>query len=810
MMIKKNTSFYRALRYIFISTSIIAGLVILLGASGCPTTTPTTLITTRDDKGVWFITGPETEDLYNVFEAMGYAVASDRLWQAELYRRSARGTLSEIFGTDSLPTDIFIRTTGYSDQELEGGFDALDTECQNILNGYVAGFNRHINEIRRNLLLLPIEFTIQGFLHGFIFIPEDWTVLDVLALMALLQRNFDPEAMAQGQIDNAALYNELMAKFPTDFQDMFDDLRWVNDPDALTYIPGTEKTLSPSVKVADQPSTKGKASEVLDLRQVARNMAEIRNKVVENLKKINAYPIMGSYAWTVSGEKTASGNPIIYSGPQMGFSVPSIVLEGSIRCGGLNISGMTVPGIPGIIVGRTPHHAWSMQVGEAHTVDYYLEDPTDVYLHRTETIKVFGDEDFVLQVFRTSHGPVINPMPFDPSTYVPDPANPIISWKYSHWGYELDSIYGFLSLSRATSMDEFSEGIEHFAVSQHFCYADRDGNIAYWMSGRDPVRLAGEWRFPQGFTDDALEWDPEILKERSTDRNNTSQGFYSGWNNKTNPAYDNTFNRTWQIYGPFHRAQVIHDYLSNHDNLTFEDIRDLAINIATTDSFGSGGNPWKFVADDFSAVVHANSTSVRKDALSLLATWDGHFVDGGELKWVSGTDRADGWVLMDAWLCEVIKLVFEDELATDTMTYEDQSELLLFNVLFHGLAGTSSGIVNKYNWFQNLSYPNAPQTANDIIVKALDNVLDSLGDRPWGTNERGEIEYKHAIFGMIHTTPFSSRSTYAHCVELDSSGPVRIESMFPLGESGNIFSPHFFNMTNVFDSFEPRPFPLFD
>ncbi len=290
-------------------------------------------------------------------------------------------------------------------------------------------------------------------------------------------------------------------------------------------------------------------------------------------------------------------------------------------------------------------------------------------------------------------------------------------------------------------------------------------------------------------------------------RNRTVQ---QHWNNKTNPAYDNTFNRTWQIYGPFNRAQVIHDYLSNHDNLTFEDIRDLAINIATTDSFGSGGNPWKFVADDFSAAVHANSTSVREDALSLLATWDGHFVDGGELKWVSGTDRADGWVLMDAWLCEVIKLVFEDNLATDTMTYEDQSELLLFNVLLHGLAGTSSGIVNKYNWFQNLSDPTAPQTAHDIIVKALDNVLDSLGDRPWGTNERGEIEYKHAIFGKLHTTPFSSRSTYAHCVEFDSSGPVRIESMFPLGESGNIFSPHFFSMTNVFDSFEPRPFPLFD
>ena len=61
------------------------------------------LTTTRDDKGVWFISGDPTESLYNVFEAMGYAVATDRLWQAEMYRWSARGTLSEIFGQQPTP-----------------------------------------------------------------------------------------------------------------------------------------------------------------------------------------------------------------------------------------------------------------------------------------------------------------------------------------------------------------------------------------------------------------------------------------------------------------------------------------------------------------------------------------------------------------------------------------------------------------------------------------------------------------------------------------------------------------------------------
>jgi acyl-homoserine lactone acylase PvdQ len=65
------------------------------------------LVTNRDDKGVWFITGSPDETVYDIFEAMGYAVAADRLWQTEKLRRMARGCLAEIFGPDYLESDIF-------------------------------------------------------------------------------------------------------------------------------------------------------------------------------------------------------------------------------------------------------------------------------------------------------------------------------------------------------------------------------------------------------------------------------------------------------------------------------------------------------------------------------------------------------------------------------------------------------------------------------------------------------------------------------------------------------------------------------
>jgi penicillin amidase len=350
------------------------------------------------------------------------------------------------------------------------------------------------------------------------------------------------------------------------------------------------------------------------------------------------------------------------------------------------------------------------------------------------------------------------------------------------------------------------------AVSQHFCYADRDGNIAYWMSGRDPVRPAGEWRFPQGIpgvTFPPLEWDASVLIPRSHDRD-AAKGFYGGWNNKTSPDYDNAYNSVNDIYGPFQRAHVIYDFLENNDNLTYADVRDLALSIATTDSFNGGGNPWPFVKADFEAVVAGEPTAERQAAIALLNSWDGHFVAGAAPQWVAGADRADAWMLLDAWLKACLELTFADEFATAGLNYLDQNQNLLFNVFLHGLAGSASGIVNNHDWF-------APSTSSAIIIDALDNALTDLGLRPWGVGQRGTIAYVHEIFGEIHTTPYASRSTYAHCVELDTAGPARIESMFPLGQSGTIlmdafgdpvYDPHFLSMTPAFDGFSPRAFPL--
>lgn len=791
---------------------LTAGCILLLAF---PAMAGNSLNTHRDNQGVWFITGDPDEPLENVFEAKGYAVATDRLWQAEAFRRMARGRMAEIFGSDFLQQDVFIRTTGYSEQELTDGFAALNDETRRIVQGYVDGFNRRIAEVRLDTDLLPFEFKAVGQLLGVAFMPEDWSPEDVLAWTALMLRQFDPEGFLKtGQIDNARLLGYLSSSFPAVALNMFNDLRWMNDPQALTYIPSDAEPMLP---VGQKPAAVPLPTlgDLPDVTVAADNLNRLADQIEGNLQKLGIEVKMGSYAWVVHGSKTASGNPIIYSGPQMGFSTPPIVLEGSIQAGGLNISGMTVAGIPGIIIGRTPHHAWSMQVGHAHTSDYYFEAPENVALHRMETIRVAGGDDVALPVFRSDRGPIIQPLPYNPETYDPQGGtNPIVAWKYAHQNYAFKTLEAFQKLARARSMDEFGDALLDVAVSQHFCYTDREGNIAYWMSGREPMRPAGEYRLPQGFPPfPAGEWDAADRHPLVTDRN-SSQGYYGGWNNKTRSDYNNSPNNLFYNMGRFHRAHVIDDYLSGSNGLTFEQVRDLALNIAVTDSFAGGGVPWQFVADPFREKIERQITPERQAALDILADWDGRFVAGGPAEWAASPDRADAWMLADHWIREVLRLSFADELGD---LYEDEPLTILFNVLLRGLPDVSE---NTYNWFQNLVNPAAPQTAEAIIVQALDNALAELGTRPWGTGQRDVIAFKHEVMDtLVWEIPFASRSTYAHVVEYASWGPVRIESMFPLGPSGTIlmdetgqpsFDPAFFSLTPFFDTFQHRVFPLLE
>ncbi|MDE0959837.1 MAG: penicillin acylase family protein [Planctomycetota bacterium] len=767
------------------------------------------LTVTRDELGVWFIEGG---DQYQLYEAFGYEIATDRLWQSELFRRLSSGRLTEILGAGQLNTDIAINILGYSDQEMLDGFDGISELGQLVVLAYIDGMNRRIAEVIANPDLLPYEF------HQLGFMPDPWTIQDVMALQVTLLRNFDSEALSTHQLDNALLLAELIDEHPLDGGDMFDDLRWLDDPEAPTMIPPEDFSI-PFQGGAAPAQPLPQQYQVENLRALRDRVQDVFAGTAQRLSDIGSPIRLGSYAWVVSGDHTDTGNPILYSGPQMEFSAPGIIVEGSLRGAGIDVSGMALAGLPGIIIGRTPRHAWSGQVAHPHTVDIYLDDADDLFLHRVETIPLGNNQFLDLPVYRTQHGPVVAPLILDPSSV----DGPVASWKYSHWGKELNTIDVNLDFIMARNIDDFGDAMDRFCVGLHVCYADRRGNVGYWMAGLDPERsVDADPRLPQ-LGDGSMEWtEPVTYKPRKTVRN-PQRGWIGGWNNKAGggPAGGAS---PGHAYGRFHRAHAMQDRIAEaieEGPLSFEFLRELAPTISSTDCCNlgsSGGNRWFFVRDAFVAAIESDPDLDRLDALALLGEWDGYFVPGGPDAWTTAEVEADAWTLQDRWIRRVLQLTFEDELDTESLQWNQQGVNLLFNVFLRALPGSETLLQNRINWFMNRGLTPKPTDAAGIIVQALDDTLAQLGPRPWD-QPRANISFTGQVVGEVWTTPWLDRSTYTQVVELGPQGPVRIESMIPLGQSGMIyqgptgeplFDEFYFGFTEIFDGFQPRSFPTFE
>ncbi len=771
--------------------------------------------TTRDARGVWFIEGGS---LYDVYEAMGYAVAKDRLFQLDLFRRQGDGRLSELLGPSQLQTDIGLRMFSYSDDELTQQYNNLSADAKTAVQAYVAGINRRIGEFYRGAWMqMPHEYWILSFQSVFLdhagaVLPTMWTVNDLLGWVVTLSRFFDPEGDFAsnnfGQLDNYILLQTLAAVYPTEYLAMFTDLRWVNDPGALTYI----QSGSSSAEAAQSAQLKAlSVSSLPDLSGIVDRLRTRADNLNRSLEELNARVRMGSYAWAVSGDKTATGNPIVYSGPQMGFETPSIVVEGSIRGGGLEVSGMTVPGVPGIIIGRTPHHAWSMQVGHAHTLDYYLEAPQSVSLHRMETIKVLNGSDVTFPIFRSPHGPIVEPFPYDPN----NPPPVIVSWAYAHWGREASPIDAFLGLARAESIAEFDVGIEKIAVSQHFCYADRDGNIAYWMSGYDPIRAPGvDPRFPQ-IGDGTNEWTgarrPRI--HESTPRRATSAAGTTRHRSTTSTRPTTTPTTSARPTGRTSSTSTCRPRRADlrrgprprpqhrHHRQLRQRRQHLVLRGRRLQGRGGGGP-----LDDRTAAIamldavgrslrRRRSVSVAHRSLPRRRLGAAGRVDqGGPAPDLRGRVHDGG---------SQLRRPAEDPQLQRAAARPRRTRCLDSDLLQLVPGQADSG---------------KPDTPAGIIVQALDNVIDSIGLGSYNV-ARGEIVYRHPIFGVFwqdavlepfHLRPLRGVRQQRPGADREHVPARRVGRVLLHGTFTPTIDPHMFSMAPVFDPFMPRPFPLFD
>src|SRR5215510_13944813 len=358
----------------------------------------------RDDFGVPHIFAPTNRSL---FVAYGYAVAQDRLWQLELNRRAARGRLAEVFGSMTLDADRVARTLGYTDEELDDQFAQLSNKGQQIFEAYRDGINRYLEDVvfPDPIEELPFEF------HALSFTPGPWEIRDSVAFGVFMTRRFGE--IGGRELRNAAVLSELIDRHgEAEGYGIFNDLRWIDDPDAPVTVPPD-----------DGPRRGGnfagyRAEQLLGAAQRWAQTGDAH--ALEIWQRLGVVTKLGSYAWVISPEKSAGGTAMLYGGPQMGYSAPEVLHEVQLTGGsGFNAMGMAFAGVPAVLSGRKDEIAWTSTTATGDNVDAYIETLCGVNRYifdgtctpmesRVETINVRGGQPESLTVLRTVHGPVVS------------------------------------------------------------------------------------------------------------------------------------------------------------------------------------------------------------------------------------------------------------------------------------------------------------------------------------------------------------------------------------------------------------------
>ena len=738
----------------------------------------------RDEWGIPHIFASSNRAL---FEAYGYTVAEDRLFQLEINRRAARGTLAEVFGPSFVEADEVARRDGYTDAELDAQIASASAEDQEIFTAYLDGINRYISDVVNRDLehKLPYEFKVLG------FAPAPWTGRDSAAFGAFMVRRFGE--IGGAELQNQALLRDLVAAHGLgEGWAIFNDLTWINDADSPVTVPPD----APQVMTAAGASTPASSG----LSDAGSGVTGPQLDEARRLWASLGVPVkLGSYAWAISPEKSANGAAMLYGGPQMGFDTPAVIHEVQLKGGnGFDVMGMAFAGVPPVLIGRNADIAWTSTTATGDNVDTYVETlcgPTSYMFNgfctpmevRGETINVRVTAPGVpletspqqLTVMRTVHGPVIA---------IDTEKGVAYSQKRAHWMEEYAAIHPFLEFDRAHSVAEFDAAARRIVTSHNFLYADKAGNIAYWQAGQVPVRPAGyDPRLPLPGTGEA-EWTGGIVPMPVSI--NPAQGWLANWNNKPSVSYDNPDN---MLYGKQNRVLEIQQRLSGPQLISLQDMFDIPKGIARFKEIGRDSRYLRpYLLDALAAVPSTHPMAAQ--AKAMLEAWDENVVEDA----LKSTQYDVAYTIFWVWKDKLVHNVFGDEMGA----HVDDVDA---NVLLHAFDGANSKVPPHLDYFNGAD-------RNTVIVRSLEEALDSLAYL-FGTTDmsrwlvpRGETIFKHPLGIEIGRIPLSNRSTYGQVVVL-TNGRAEGYNIIPLGQSGFI-SPsgdldvHFRDQLDLYRNFQ--------
>jgi penicillin amidase len=507
----------------------------------------------RDGRGVPHIEASCEEDLYF---AQGYATAQDRLWQMDFLRRTARGELCEVLGPAALEQDKIHRTFGFASL-AEALLERASGGARSALEAYARGVNAFVEELGPGRL--PVEF------QALRYAPRPWTAVDSLALGKLFDESLSMTV-------DADILRALLDDLPPDRREELlpetsplDVLLVGGDSEVRAGAAGPERGRDEAA--AAPPTGRAERAALTALLTALRRTRATSGGDGE----------VGSNSWVVGGGLTASGKPLIANDPHLPPTSPSIWHLVHLSAPGLKAAGVSVPGVPGVMIGHNERIAWALTNLCPDVQDLYFERfaGDDPYTYETpagprraevrrEEIRVRqpadgSTESVILDVKVTRHGPVI----FESSTLG-------LALRWTALDAEVVDLETFLALNRARDWDEFTAALKVYGgPPQNFIYADTDGHIGYYSAGRIPVRKTGDGSLPYDGATDEGEWLGFVPFEEMPHLFDPPSGVIVTANQRVvGRDYPHHLTHNWRV--PY-RARRIQELLAGRRGMTAED-----------------------------------------------------------------------------------------------------------------------------------------------------------------------------------------------------------------------------------------------
>lgn len=713
------------------------------------------------------------EDDADAAYALGYLHARERLFQMDVARRAGEGKLSEVFGSKTLPYDRMFKTIGI-DRTVRRDMGKLNPQYLSLLNAYSNGVNAYINEARGRY---PVEFDALGY-DPYPWKPEHSLIIGKLMAWEL----------------NISWWTDIS------FSNLVQKLGEEKVKEILPDFPENAPTVIPSgLKSAPEVTTA-----FVETDRSFRNFAGFGGTHI------------GSNNWVVNSQKSASGKPIIANDPHLALQAPGKWYAAVIRGKNWKAEGVTLPGVPGVVIGKNENISWVMTNVMADDADFYMEkiDSTgkkyffnnawqDLKNYRY-TIHVKDSDDVQISVKETHRGPIISDIhPYN--TMFPDnyKKKAVLSMRWTGSEFS-DELYAIMSINMARNWYDFREAVSHYYVpGQNFVYADKAGNIGYICGARLPIRSSVNPTFVCDGTTDAYDWKGYVPFEQMPSLFNPQENYIASANNKTVNSFSYHISNLWE---PPSRIERITELLTAKQKHSVGDFMRYQADFVSP--YAREMTP--YIISAFNDVKVKDR--VLSGILNLFKTWDYSLEEGSQLP-----------AVFEVFFQFMLRNTFEDEMGKSL--YDEY--VFTANVPYRSIIRMLKE--NKSTWFDNVNTKNI-ETRDDIIRRSFIDAIryfeSHFGSyvQEWQWGKLHKITFKHLFHGRLGaldnfidigpypvggsgTSLFNTEYSFNDPYETilgpsmryiyDFSKPDEFYLILTTGQSGNVLSRHYKDMTEM-------------